>query len=84
MIEFCYGDAQDFRSDNLKFMPEVGKFLVFPFNKRIANGAAKTKSDSIIIALDKNLKYLKLFDSYLNLIVCLPASTITPLKTSFT
>ena len=30
MIEFCYGDAQDFRSDNLKFMPEVGKFLVFP------------------------------------------------------
>ena len=30
LIEFCYGDAQDFRSDNLKFMPEVGKLLVFP------------------------------------------------------
>ena len=30
LIEFCYGDGQDFRSDNLKFKPEVGKFLVFP------------------------------------------------------
>ena len=30
LIEFCYGDAQDFRSDNLKFKPEIGKFLVFP------------------------------------------------------
>ena len=30
LIEFCYGDAQDFRSDNLKFLPEVGKLLVFP------------------------------------------------------
>ena len=30
LVEFCYGDAQDFRSDNLKFMPEVGKLLVFP------------------------------------------------------
>ena len=30
LIEFCYGDAQDFRSDNIKFKPEVGKLLVFP------------------------------------------------------
>ncbi len=30
LIEFCYGDAQDFRSDNIKFMPEVGKLLIFP------------------------------------------------------
>jgi len=30
MIEFAYGETHDFRSDNLKFMPEVGKFVVFP------------------------------------------------------
>ena len=30
LIEFCYGDAQEFRSDNLKFKPQTGKFLVFP------------------------------------------------------
>ena len=30
MIEFAYGETADFRSDNLKFMPEVGKFVVFP------------------------------------------------------
>ena len=30
LIEFCFGEAQDFRSDNVKFKPEVGKFLVFP------------------------------------------------------
>ena len=30
LIEYCFGEAQDFRSDNLKFKPEVGKFLVFP------------------------------------------------------
>ena len=30
MIEYAFGEAQSFRSDNLKFKPEVGKFLVFP------------------------------------------------------
>lgn len=30
LIEFGFGEAQSFRSDNLKFKPEVGKFLVFP------------------------------------------------------
>jgi hypothetical protein len=29
-IEFMYGEAQDFRSDGVKFKPEVGKFLIFP------------------------------------------------------
>ena len=28
--EFMYGEAQDFRSDGVKFKPEIGKFLVFP------------------------------------------------------
>ena len=30
LIEFMYGEACDFRSDGLKFKPEVGKFLMFP------------------------------------------------------
>jgi uncharacterized protein (TIGR02466 family) len=30
LIEFGFGEAQPFRSDNIKFKPEVGKFLVFP------------------------------------------------------
>ena len=30
LIEFAYGETQSFRCDNLKFKPEVGKFLVFP------------------------------------------------------
>jgi hypothetical protein len=30
LIEFAYGEPQSFRCDNLKFKPEVGKFLVFP------------------------------------------------------
>ena len=30
LIEFAFGEAQSFRCDNLKFKPEVGKFLVFP------------------------------------------------------
>ena len=30
MIEFAYGDTQNFRNDSVKFKPEVGKFLVFP------------------------------------------------------
>ena len=30
LIEFMYGENQDMRSDNLKFKPEAGKFLVFP------------------------------------------------------
>ena len=30
MIEYAFGEAQSFRCDNLKFKPEVGKFLVFP------------------------------------------------------
>ncbi len=30
LIEFMYGEAQDFRSDTLKFKPEVGKFVLFP------------------------------------------------------
>ena len=30
LIEFAFGEAQSFRSDNLKFKPEVCKFLVFP------------------------------------------------------
>lgn len=30
LIEFAFGENQNFRSDNLKFKPEVGKFLVFP------------------------------------------------------
>ena len=30
LIEFGYGESQSFRCDNLKFKPEVGKFLVFP------------------------------------------------------
>ena len=29
-IEFMYGEACDFRSDGVKFKPEVGKFLLFP------------------------------------------------------
>jgi len=29
-IEFMYGEAQDFRSDGVKFKPQVGKFLIFP------------------------------------------------------
>lgn len=30
LIEFMFGDNQGFRSDNLKFKPEVGKMLMFP------------------------------------------------------
>jgi hypothetical protein len=30
MIEFAFGDTQNFRNDSVKFLPEVGKFLVFP------------------------------------------------------
>ena len=30
LIEYAFGEAQSFRCDNLKFKPEVGKFLVFP------------------------------------------------------
>ena len=30
LIEFMYGEALDFRSDGVKFKPEIGKFLVFP------------------------------------------------------
>tara|TARA_R100000005_G_scaffold32778_1_gene14974 strand:- start:125 stop:790 length:666 start_codon:yes stop_codon:yes gene_type:complete len=30
LIEFAFGENQNFRSDNLKFKPEVGKFLIFP------------------------------------------------------
>ena len=30
LIEFMYGENQDMRTDNAKFKPEVGKFLVFP------------------------------------------------------
>jgi hypothetical protein len=30
LIEFAYGETQVFRCDNVKFKPEVGKFLVFP------------------------------------------------------
>lgn len=30
LIEFAFGEAQSFRSDNLKFKPEVCKFLIFP------------------------------------------------------
>ncbi len=30
LIEFMYGEANDFRSDTLKFKPEVGKFILFP------------------------------------------------------
>ena len=30
LIEFMFGENQGFRSDNLKFKPEVGKLLVFP------------------------------------------------------
>ena len=30
LIEYSYGDTQGFRCDNLKFKPEVGKFLIFP------------------------------------------------------
>ena len=30
LIEFMFGENQEFRSDNLKFKPEVGKLLVFP------------------------------------------------------
>ena len=30
LIEFGFGESQSFRCDNIKFKPEVGKFLVFP------------------------------------------------------
>ena len=30
MIEFCFGDYQDFRCDNLKFVPRSGKMFVWP------------------------------------------------------
>jgi len=30
LIEYAFGESQWFRSDNLKFKPEVGKFLIFP------------------------------------------------------
>ena len=30
LIEFAFGENQSFRSDNIKFKPEVCKFLVFP------------------------------------------------------
>jgi uncharacterized protein (TIGR02466 family) len=30
LIEFMFGENQGFRSDNVKFKPEVGKMLVFP------------------------------------------------------
>ena len=30
LIEFMYGEKSDFRSDNLKFIPEVGMMLIFP------------------------------------------------------
>ena len=30
LIEFMFGENQEFRSDNLKFKPEVGKLLMFP------------------------------------------------------
>ena len=30
LIEFMYGEKSDFRSDNLKFIPEVGMMVIFP------------------------------------------------------
>ena len=30
MIEFTYGNIENFRNDSVKFKPEVGAFLVFP------------------------------------------------------
>ena len=30
LIEFGFGESQPFRADNIKFKPDVGKFLVFP------------------------------------------------------
>ena len=30
LIEFAYGESSDFRNDNIKFKPEVGKLLMFP------------------------------------------------------
>ena len=30
LIEFGFGEQQSFRCDNIKFKPEVGKFLIFP------------------------------------------------------
>ena len=30
LIEYSFGENQPFRVDNIKFKPEVGKFLVFP------------------------------------------------------
>lgn len=30
MIEFAFGDTQNFRNDSARFEPEVGKFLIFP------------------------------------------------------
>jgi hypothetical protein len=30
LIEYAFGESQSFRCDNIKFKPEVGKFLVFP------------------------------------------------------
>ena len=30
LIEYAFGESQTFRCDNIKFKPEVGKFLVFP------------------------------------------------------
>ena len=30
LIEFSFGEALDFRNDNVKFMPKVGRMLIFP------------------------------------------------------
>ena len=30
LIEFMFGESQEFRSDNIKFRPQVGKMLIFP------------------------------------------------------
>ena len=30
LIEFMYGEVIDMRNDSIKFVPEVGKMLIFP------------------------------------------------------
>ena len=53
LIEFMFGENQGFRSDTLKFKPEVGKLLVFPsWLKHGVEPNEKATTDRISIAFN--------------------------------
>jgi hypothetical protein len=55
-IEFMYGEAQDFRSDGVKFKPEIGKFLIFPSYLKHFVYPFKTKGERRSMSFNAHMK----------------------------